>query len=691
MNDPGKIRNIALVGHRGTGKTSLLEAMLYRSGAVNRLGAVQDGTTVSDFDEDEKKRQLSLSATLANVERKGVLYNLIDTPGDPSFQADTIAALRVVETALVLVNSVNGVEVHTERLWARAEQRGLARVLLCNMLDRERADFDTALAALRQAFGQQVVAVQMPIGAEHTFNGVVDLLSMKAHSVADGKATEGPIPADLAERAAELRDRLTEAVAETDDALIEKYLEGEEISAAEFQRAFSAAVRQARLFPVAAGSATHLVGVEPLLELLATAPSPADLPAPEAMAPDGSPVELTSDPSRPAAALVFKTLADQFSGRINLFRVFQGTVKSDTNLVDARDGHKERIGQLLKPMGKEQKPIDALVAGDIGAVAKLKDVLTGDALCAEGQGISVTFPPFDFPAPLMTQAVTAKSKGDEDKVISSLRRLSEEDPMMSVQRDQQTGEMIVSGMSQVHIEVISERIKRRFGVEVDLHPPRVPYRETIKAASKAQGRHKKQTGGRGQFGDTWIELQPMGRGEGFEFVDKIVGGVIPRNYIPAVEKGIVEAMHEGYVAGYPVVDFRAILYDGSHHPVDSSEMAFKIAGSLGFKKAMEKAQPVLLEPIMSVDVTVPEENVGDIMGDLNSRRGRVLGSTPRGHYTVINAEVPLAEMLSYAPVLTSMTGGRGDYSMEFLRYEEVPAHMAGKIIEEQKKAREEAH
>ena len=691
MNDPGKIRNIAVVGHRGTGKTSLLEAMLYRSGAVNRLGAVQDGTTVSDFDEDEKKRQLSLSATLANVERKGVLYNLIDTPGDPSFQADTIAALRVVETALVLVNSVNGVEVQTERLWARAEQRGLARVLLCNMLDRERADFDTALAALRQAFGQQVVAVQMPIGAEHTFSGVVDLLSMKAHTVSDGKASEGPIPADLAERAAELRDHLTEAVAETDDALIEKYLEGEEITASEFQMAFSAAVRQARLFPVAAGSATHLVGVEPLLELLATAPSPADLPAPEAMAPDGSPVELTSDPSRPAAALVFKTLADQFSGRINLFRVFQGTVKSDSNLVDARDGHKERIGQLLKPMGKEQKPIDALVAGDIGAVAKLKDVLTGDALCAEGQGISVTFPPFDFPAPLMTQAVTAKSKGDEDKVISSLRRLSEEDPMMSVQRDQQTGEMIVSGMSQVHIEVISERIKRRFGVEVDLHPPRVPYRETIKAASKAQGRHKKQTGGRGQFGDTWIELQPMGRGEGFEFVDKIVGGVIPRNYIPAVEKGIVEAMHEGYVAGYPVVDFRAILYDGSHHPVDSSEMAFKIAGSLGFKKAMEKAQPVLLEPIMSVDVTVPEENVGDIMGDLNSRRGRVLGSTPRGHYTVINAEVPLAEMLSYAPVLTSMTGGRGDYSMEFLRYEEVPAHMAGKIIEEQKKAREEAH
>jgi elongation factor G len=688
MKDPGKIRNIALVGHRGTGKTSLLEAVLFRAGVINRLGSVQDGTTVSDFDEDEKKRQLSLSATLATVERKGLDYNLIDTPGDPSFQADTIAALRVVETALVVLNAVNGVEVQTERLWARAAERGLARIVLCNMLDRERADFQAALSSLKEAFGPQVVAVQLPIGAEHTFGGVVDLLSMKAYAMKDGKPVEAEVPADLVDQAAELHDVLTEAVAETDDTLIEKYLEGEEISAAELREAFAAAVKQAKLFPVAAASATHLVGIDPLLELLAAAPSPADLPAPQAAAADGSAVELVADAAKPAAALVFKSLADPFSGRINLFRVFQGTLKSDSNVTVTRDGHKERLGQLLKPTGKEQRPIDALVTGDIGAVAKLKDVLTGDALCAEG--LAVSFAPFEFPAPLMSQAVTAKSKGDEDKVISALRRLSEEDPMMQVQRDPQTGETIVSGMSQVHIEVICERMKRRFGVEVDLHPPRVPYRETIKVASKAQGRHKKQTGGRGQFGDTWIELQPLGRGEGFEFVDKIVGGVIPRNFIPAVEKGIVEAMQEGYVAGFPVVDLRAILYDGSHHPVDSSEMAFKIAGSLGFKKAMEKAQPVILEPIMSVDVTVPEENVGDIMGDLNARRGRVLGSTPRGHYTVINAEVPLAEMLSYAPVLTSMTGGRGDYSMEFLRYEEVPAHLAGKIIEEQKKRREEA-
>lgn len=688
MNDPGKIRNVALVGHRGTGKTSLLEAILYRSGVVNRLGSVQDGTTVSDFDDDEKKRQLSLSATLAHVERGGVSYNLIDTPGDPSFQADTIAALQVVETALVVVNTVNGVEVQTERLWARAEERGLARLVLCNMLDRERADFEEAVAALQGAFGQQVVAVQLPIGAEHAFKGVVDLLGMKAYTVEDGKPGVGEVPAELAGRAAELRDKLTEAVAETDDALIEKYLEGEEISDAELQAAFARGVHAGKLFPVAAVSATHLVGIEPLLELLAAAPAPPDVTPPPAVSAADEAVELTCDPAKPAAAMVFKTLADPFSGRINLFRVFQGTVKSDSSLTVVRDGHKERLGQLLKPQGKEQKQIEALVAGDIGAVAKLKDVLTGDSLCAEGFGAS--FAPFRFPAPLMSQAVTAKSKGDEDKVITALRRLSEEDPMMQVHRDTQTGETIVSGMSQVHIEVICERIKRRFGVEVDLHPPRVPYRETIKLASKAQGRHKKQTGGRGQFGDTWIELQPLPRGEGFEFVDQIVGGVIPRNFIPAVEKGIVEAMGEGYIAGFPVVDLRAILYDGSHHPVDSSEMAFKIAGSLGFKKAMEKANPVILEPIMSVDVTVPEENVGDIMGDLNSRRGRVLGTTPRGHYSVINAEVPLAEMLTYAPVLTSMTGGRGDYTMEFLRYDEVPAHLAPKIVDEQKKAREEA-
>ncbi|MBM3146477.1 MAG: elongation factor G [Actinobacteria bacterium] len=688
MNDPGKIRNIALVGHRGTGKTSLLEAMLYRSGVVTRLGSVQDGTTVSDFDDDEKRRQLSLSGTLTHIERQGIGFNLLDTPGDSSFLADTIAALRVVETAVMLVNTVNGVEVQTERLWARADERGLARVVFCNMLDRERADFAAAVAALRDSFGAQVVPVHLPIGAEHEFRGVVDLLRGTASVVQDGSASEVEIPADMADAVAEARDALIEAVVETDDALMEQYLEGEEIGADTLIEALAAAFRAGRLFPVAAGSATHLAGVDALLSLLDGSPSPLDIAPPAGLDAEGETVELVCDPAAPAVALVFKTFADQFSGHVNVFRVFQGAVAGDSGATITRDGHKERLGQLLKPQGKEQKQIDQLVAGDIGAIAKLKDVVTGDAICAEGA--SVGFPPFGFPAPLMSFAVAAKSKGDEDKVMNALRRLSEEDPMLQVHRDAQTSETIVSGMSQVHVEVAVERMKRRFGVEVDLHPPRVPYRETIKGTAKAQGKHKKQTGGRGQFADTWLEVSPRSRGDGFEFVDKIVGGAIPRNFIPAVEKGIVEAMSDGFLAGYPLVDVQVRLYDGKHHPVDSSDMAFKIAGSIGFKAAVEKAQPVLLEPIMNVHITAPEENTGDVIGDLNSRRGRVLGTDPRGQYSVVSAEVPLAEMLSYAPDLTSMTGGRGDYTMEFLRYEEVPAHIAQKVIDEAAKAREES-
>ncbi len=687
MNDPAKIRNIALVGHRGTGKTSLFEALLFGAGAVTRLGSVADGTTVSDWDEDEKKRQMSLSAGLAHVDHDGLSYNLLDTPGDSSFLADAIAGLQVVETALVVVNTVLGVEVQTERLWERAEARGLGRVIVCNMLDRERADFDAAVAALQESFGAQVVAVQVPIGKEHDFSGIVDLLSMKAYTYGGGKTTEGDIPADMADAAAAARDKLIDAVASTNDDLAEKYLMEEEITADELNAAFAAAVATAQLFPVACVSATANVGADRLLDVLALAPSPADVPAPTVLQGDDQ-VQLECDPSKPAVAFVFKTLADPFSGHVNVFRVFQGTVSSDSQLVIARDGHKERLGQLLKTQGKENKPTDKLVAGDIGAIAKLKDVVTGDTLGAEAD--AGAFPAVDFPAPLMSFAITAKSKGEEDKVISALRRLSEEDPMLEVHRDDQTGEMIVGGMSQVHVEVTVARMKRRFGVEVELKPPRVPYRETVKGSAKAEGKHKKQTGGRGQFADTWMEVSPKPRGEGFEFVDKIVGGAIPRNFIPAVEKGVRAAMAEGFLAGYPVVDVEVKLYDGKFHPVDSSDMAFQIAGSLGFKAAAEKAQPVLLEPIMNVEITVPEENVGDIIGDLNSRRGRVLGTTPRGHNNVVGAEVPLAEMLTYAPDLTSMTGGRGDYHMEVLRYEEVPAHLTAKIIEQAQKDKEDA-
>ena len=687
MNDPAKIRNIALVGHRGTGKTSLFEALLFGAGAVTRLGSVADGTTVSDWDDDEKKRQMSLSAGLAQVDHGGLSYNLVDTPGDSSFLADAIASLEVVETALMVVNTVLGVEVQTERLWDRAAERGLARMLVCNMLDRERADFDAAVAALQEAFGAQVVAVQLPIGSEHDFSGVVDLLSMKAYTYANGKGAEGEVPAELADAAAAAREKLIDAVASTDDDLAEKYLMEEEITADELNAAFAAAVATAQIFPVACVAATAGIGADRLFDVLALAPSPADVPARAVLDGEDS-VELACDPSRPAVAFVFKTLADPFSGHVNVFRVFQGTMSSDSQLVVARDGHKERVGQLLRPRGKENKPVDALVAGDIGAVAKLKDVVTGDTLTAEaGAG---AFPPIRFPAPLMSFAITAKSKGEEDKVISALRRLSEEDPMLEVHRDEQTGETIVGGMSQVHVEVTVERMKRRFGVEVELKPPRVPYRETIKGTAKAEGKHKKQTGGRGQFADTWMQVSPRPRGEGFEFVDKIVGGAIPRNFIPAVEKGVAAAMAEGFLAGYPVVDVEVQLYDGKHHPVDSSDMAFQIAGSIGFKAAVEKAQPVLLEPIMNVEITVPEENVGDIIGDLNARRGRVLGTTPRGHNNVVGAEVPLAEMLTYAPDLTSMTGGRGDYHMELLRYDEVPAHLTAKIVEQARQEKEDA-
>jgi len=582
---------------------------------------------------------------------------------------------------------VLGVEVQHERLWDRAAARGLGRVIVCNMLDRERADFEHALGLLQDSFGAQVVAVQLPIGKEHDFAGVVDLLTMKAYTYRDGKATVGGVPADLAAAAAAAREKLIDAVASTNDDLAEKYLMEEEITGKELNAAFAAAVATAQLYPVACVSATANVAVDHLFDVLALAPSPADVAPPQAQKGEDE-VELACDPAKPAVAFVFKTLADPFSGHVNVFRVFQGTVSSDSQFVIARDGHKERLGQLLKTMGKESKASEALVAGDLGAIAKLKDVVTGDTLCADADAVSIQA--IDFPTPLMSFAVTAKSKGEEDKVITALRRLSEEDPMLEVHHDDQTGEMIVGGMSQVHVEVTVERMKRRFGVEVELKSPRVPYRETINGTAKAEGKHKKQTGGRGQFADTWIEVHPQPRGEGFEFVNKIVGGAIPRNFIPAVEKGVRAAMADGFLAGYPVVDVSVKLYDGKYHPVDSSDMAFQIAGSIGFKAAAEKAQPALLEPIMNVEITVPDENVGDIIGDLNSRRGRVLGTTPRGHNNVVGAEVPLAEMLTYAPDLTSMTGGRGDYHMEFLRYEEVPAHLTQKIVDQAAKDKEEA-
>ncbi|HEX5468280.1 MAG TPA: elongation factor G [Gaiellaceae bacterium] len=679
VSEPSKIRNVAVVGHRGTGKTSLVEALLFQAGATNRLGSVEQGTTVADWDEDEQKRQMSLAAAVCHAEWQDRKLNLIDAPGDPGFQADSIASLRVVEGALFVLNGVNGVEVQTTRLWERCVELGLSRVLFVNMLDRERADFFTVLGQLREQLSNRCVAVQIPIGQEHELSGIVDLFHMRAYMSPEGAREGDPvdIPDEVAAQAAEYREQLVDAVVETDEALMERYLEEGEVSGEELAAALKNAVSNDDLFPVLCGSATKNLGTTGLLDLLVEGvPSPAK-----------KPLDL-GVPANGPAAFVFKTLADPFAGRINVFRVLSGQLGSDSNLVNARTKGKERLGQVLLLQGKEHAPAEGLAEGDIGAVAKLKDVMTGDLLVEKDEGVEM--PSFDFPQPVMSFAITPKAKGDEEKMASALRRLAEEDPTLVLRRDEQTGEQLLAGLSQMHVEVAVDRLKRRFGVDVDLHQPRVPYLETIRKESRAQGRYKKQTGGRGQFGDCHIVLEPLPGHEGYEFVDKIVGGVIPQGFRPAVDKGIQEAMARGELAGAPVQGVRVRLVDGSYHSVDSSEMAFKIAGSMAFKSAYEKADPVLLEPIMSLEATVPDDAVGAVNGDLNSRRGRLQGMEPRGGMTTIKAEVPMAEVLTYSQSLTSLTGGRGDYALAFLRYEEVPTHIAQKIIEATQKEREEA-
>src|SRR3954469_3380562 len=677
-----RIRNVALIGHRGSGKTSLHEALLFEAGVINRLGRVEDGSTTSDYEPDEQEREMSIGATVSSFDHDGRKINLIATPGEPSFVADTIASLRVADAAVVVVNAVMGVEVHTDRLWQRADQEGLARLVFVNMLDRERADFFRALESLQNAFGNHVVATEIPIGSEHEIRGVIDLIDMKAF-VAQGEGRGAPapqdIPEELAAQAQEYREKLMDEVAENSDELMERYLEGEEIDHDEIVTVLKRGVSDGKIFPVACGVATKNLGTTRLLEaLVEDLPSPAKKGAVAARGAEGEEVAVDPDDSGDTIAYVFKTLADPFAGRINLFRVYSGCVKHDSQLTNTRAHSKERIGQLLSPGGKEMAHADEFGAGDIGAVAKLKETHSGDVLSSKDAG--VTFPQPALPAAVMAFSIEPKSKGDEEKVATALRRLQEEDPTLDFHRDPQTGEQIIAGLSQVPVEVIVHRMKRRFGAEVILKPPRVPYQETIKGSSKAQGRYKKQTGGRGQFGDCHIEMEPLEQGGGFEFVNKIKGGVIPTSFIPAVEKGIREAMTDGVVAGYPLKDLRVVLYDGSYHTVDSSEMAFKIAGSMAFRQAAEQASPTLLEPIMTATVTVPEASVGDVIGDLNGRRGRPLGMEPKGSMTEVKAEVPMAVMLSYAPDLRSITGGQGDYTMDFARYEEVPAHLAQKVI-----------
>jgi elongation factor G len=678
MPEPAKIRNVAVVGHRGTGKTSLVEALLFQTGAINRLGTVEGGTTVSDSDEDEHGRQLSISISLEHTTWQDRKINFVDVPGDPSFQGELRCAARVVEGALVVASAVMGVEVGTSRAWRLADDLDLARVVFVNMLDRERADFFRTLEALRSQLSTQCVAVHIPIGSEHELTGIVDVLHMCAYASPEGgkEGDPGPIPDELADLAAEYREKLLDAVVETDEGLMERYLDGQELDPHEVAAALKAAVTKGEVFPVACGVATKNLGTHALLDLLVEGvPSPAK---------KGSPIDVDG---ASAGAFVFKTVADPFAGRINLFRVLKGTVTADTTLVNLRSKGKERMGTLLEVQGKEHHPALDFGEGDIGAVAKLKDAQTGDLLT--DREVAIESPDFGFPEPVMSFAITPKSKGDEEKVATAIRRLAEEDPTLRLRRDPQTGEEILSGMSQMHVEVALERAKRRFGVDVELHPPRVPYRETIRKEARAHGRYKKQTGGRGQFGDCHIVIAPTSEVE-YEFVDKIVGGVIPQSFRPAVNKGIQEAMHSGELAGAPVQGVRVELVDGSYHTVDSSEMAFKIAGSMAWKDAYMAADPVLLEPIMELEVAVPDDAVGAVNGDLNSRRGRLQGMEPIGGMTSIKAEVPMAELLTYSQSLTSMTGGRGDYSMHFLRYEEVPSHVAQKIIDETKREREAA-
>ncbi len=690
--ETAKIRNIALVAHGTAGKTTLTEALLFCAGATTRLGRVDDGTTMTDFDEDEIRRKISISTALAWAEWKGHKLNLVDTPGFAAFLTDARNSLRVVDGAVVVVGATDGVKVQTEKVWSTAASLELPRAVYLSKMDRERADFARAVEDVRKNLSASAVPVQVPIGHEAGFVGVVDLVRMRALRFTpdgNGKPTEDEVPAALRELAEGQRAVLVEAVAEADDRLLEKYLESGELSESEVREGLLRGIREQKLFPILCGAPGRNIGVTPLLDLVVEAfPSPLDRPPVTGTDAKGNAVRCEAKDSGPLTALVFKTIADPFAGKVTMFRIYSGTMTSDSSVLNVGKGAKERIGQLLLLRGKQQTTTEALGAGDFGAVVKLKETGTGDTLCDEKA--PVRLPEITFPAPVISFAVEPKAKGDEDKMSTAFSRLREEDPTIQIRYDPQTKETVVSGMGRAHVEIVAERLKRKFGVEVTLKTPRVPYKETIKArVREVQGRHKKQTGGRGQFGDCWIHMEPMPRGGGFEFSNQIVGGSIPRNFIPAVEKGIVEAMERGAIAGCQVVDLKVILYDGSSHSVDSSEMAFKLAGRLAFRKAMTQAKPTLLEPIMTVEVTAPGECMGDIVGDLNSKRGRVLGIDSKGRNQVVKANVPLSEMLEFDPRLRSITGDRGDYSMEFSHYEEVPAHIQEKIVAEAKPVEED--
>jgi elongation factor G len=679
--DAAAIRNVAIVGHSGSGKTQLTSAILSDAGMVNRFGKVDEGTTVTDFDEEEMARKHTLSASLAYAEWNKTKVNLIDTPGMGNFLSEARAALQVADAALVTVDAVAGAMVQTEKVWAAAAELNVPRLVVVNRLDRERASLERSLQSLREACSRAVMPIQLPIGEERTFKGVVDLITKKAYvfqTDESGRFAEAAVPADMTAAVDAAREALIEMVAEADESLMEKFFDAGTLTDDELVAGLRAATAAGRVFPLLCASATMNIGVPQLLDaIVAYVPSPADRPY-RGSGTGGEEVARAADEKAPVEAFVWKTVADPFAGRITMFRVVSGVVKADSSIMNKTRETPERLGHLILLQGKAQTNVPELKSGDLGAVAKLKDTLTNDTLGDKTD--AVNFPGVKFPEPVLAYAIEPKSRGDEDKISTSMHRLEEEDPSIRYSRDPQTKELLLSGQGQLHIEVTVAKLKRRFGVDVHLKPPRIPYRETIKASTEAHGRHKKQTGGHGQFGDCKIKVEPLPRGTDFEFVDDIFGGSIPRQFVPAVEKGIQDARTRGYLAGYPMVDFRVTVFDGSYHDVDSNELSFKLAGSLAFKDAMTRARPTILEPVMNVEVYAPSDFAGDLMGDLNGRRGRIAGMDTRGAMTIIKAQVPMAEMLTYEQHLTSATGGRGSYHMEYSHYDEVPSQLQPKII-----------
>ena len=683
--ETAKIRNLGIVAHGGAGKTTLTEAILFTTGMIDRLGRVDDGTATMDFEPEEIKRKISITSALDHCEWNSHSIHIVDTPGYGNFIADTRACMRTLDCAVVILSAISGVKAQTEEVWSWANEFEIPRIAFVNKMDRERANFFRAIDDMEKSLGARGVAIQIPMGAEEDFSGVIDLIRMKAFSYADdqsGKYTEGEIPAEYLEEARRLREMMVETVAEAYDALTEKYLDSGELTEEEILDGLRVGTMRNTFTAVLCGSAMQNIGTAHLLDAVcAYLPSPLDRTKAVGINPKNNEiVERAPSESEPFSALVFKTTSDPYTGKITIFRIYSGVLNSDSTVYNSSKEVHERIGQIFELEGKKQKPIKQAAAGDIVAVSKLKETVTGDTLCDEAKPI--VYEPAKQLLPVISYAIEPKTKADEDKIHNALHRMIEEEPTLESHRDTQTKEMIISGMGQVHLEVIVEKLKRKFGVEVLLKTPKVPYLETIRGSAKVQGKYKKQSGGRGQFGDCTIEMSPTERGEGYVFEDKIVGGVIPRQYIPAVDKGIQEACLDGFLAGYPVVDFKVALVYGSFHTVDSSEMAFKVAGSMAFKKAMELCKPILLEPIVTMKVTVPDESMGDVIGDLNSRRGKVVGVEPKANSQIIRAVVPMSEVLAYSNDLKSMTSDRGLFSMEFSHYEEVPSHMAQKVIAE---------